>query len=79
MTTLDERFQRLVETAREDPEVVGVAMIGAIVETGDAAPQQRLLGVIDAVARERGCGDVITSWGEKYEWMRTSRPDRGRE
>jgi hypothetical protein len=55
------------------------AMIGAIVETGDAAPQQRLLGVIDAVARERGCGDVIASWGGKYEWMRNFRPDRRRE
>ncbi len=29
MTTLDERFQRLMEAAREDPEVVGAALIGS--------------------------------------------------
>ncbi len=50
-------------------------MIGAIVESGDAVPQQRLLEVIDGVARQNACGDVISSWEEKYEWMRNFRTD----
>lgn len=48
-----------------------LATIGAIVESGDAGPQQRLLEVIDAVARRAGCGSVIASWGEDYEWMQS--------
>jgi hypothetical protein len=52
-----------------------VAMVGAIVESGDAAPQQRLFGILDGVARQAGCHSVIASWGEKYEWMQRFRPD----
>src|SRR5262249_11338601 len=46
-----------------------LAMILAIVETSGAVPQQRLCEVIDTVARQQGCADVLTGWGEKYDWM----------
>ena len=52
-----------------------LAMIDAIAESGDAAPQQRLLAVIETVARQVECGSVIASWGEDYGWMRSFRPD----
>ena len=47
-----------------------VGMIAAIVESGEAPPQQRLLSVVDGLARRAGCGDILDSWGEKYAWMR---------
>jgi hypothetical protein len=56
-----------------------LAMIGAIVESGDAAPQQRLFGVIDAVAWQHGCGDVLDAWGDEYAWMRNFRQDAAGE
>lgn len=52
-----------------------LATIAAIVERGDAAPQLRLFGVLDAVARQVGCGGVIGSWGDKYGWIQRFTPD----
>jgi hypothetical protein len=52
-----------------------LAMIGEIVESGNAAPQQALFEVIDAVAWQHGCGDVLEAWGDDYPWMRSYRPE----
>ena len=46
-----------------------LAVVGAILEGGDPAPQQRLLAAVEAVCRRAGHGDVIDEWGADYEWM----------
>lgn len=56
-----------------------LAMIEAIVESGDAAPQQAMFEVIDGVAWQNGCGDVLEAWGDDYPWMRSYRPDEAGE
>jgi hypothetical protein len=56
-----------------------LAMIGEIVETGEAAPQQWMFEVVDAVAWRNGCGDVLEAWGEDYPWMRSYRPEGASE
>ena len=38
--------------------------------------QRRLFAVIDRVVREAGCGDVLASWGDKYDWMVGHQGDR---
>lgn len=50
-----------------------LAMIAAITERGDAAPQQRLFAVIEPIAIAVGCADVLTSWGDKYPWIKDFR------
>ncbi len=46
-----------------------LAVVGAILEDSDPAPQQRLLAVVEADCRRAGHGDMIDEWGADYEWM----------
>jgi hypothetical protein len=52
-----------------------LAMLETILESADAGTQQRLLGIIDALGRQAGCGDVFDEWQDDYVWMQTYRPD----
>ena len=52
-----------------------LAVIDAVLTTGDLAPQQDLLGVVEGLCREAGLGDVFDHWGDDYPWMKTYRPD----
>jgi predicted nucleotidyltransferase len=53
-----------------------LAMIAAITERGDAGPQQQLFAVIEPIAIEVGCADVLASWGYKYEWIKGFQADK---
>jgi hypothetical protein len=50
---------RAIETIRRD---------------GNLATQQALLGTVEAVCREAGCGDLFDAWGETYRWTKSFRP-----
>ena len=52
-----------------------LATIDIILATADAAAQQRLLAIIDALGRHAGCGEVFDEWGADYVWMQRYRPD----
>jgi hypothetical protein len=51
-----------------------LAMLAAILERADAGTQQRLLGILDALGRQAGCGDVFDEWEDDYVWMQQYRP-----
>jgi hypothetical protein len=51
-----------------------LAMLATILETADAGTQQRLLGIIDALGRQAGCGEALDEWGSDYVWMQQYRP-----
>ena len=51
-----------------------LAMLSTILESADAGTQQRLLGIIDALGRQAGCGDVFDEWEADYVWMQQYRP-----
>jgi predicted nucleotidyltransferase len=51
-----------------------LAMLATILESADAGTQQRLLGIIDALGRQAGCGEVFDEWEADYGWMQQYRP-----
>jgi hypothetical protein len=51
-----------------------LAMLATILESADAGTQQRLLGIIDALGRQAGCGEVFDEWEADYDWMQRYRP-----
>ncbi|MDF3018318.1 MAG: hypothetical protein K0R44_3543 [Thermomicrobiales bacterium] len=51
-----------------------LAMLSAILERADAGTQQRLLGIIDTLGRQAGCGEVFEEWESDYVWMQQYRP-----
>jgi len=51
-----------------------LAMLSTILESADAGTQQRLLGIIDALGRQAGCGEVFDEWEADYGWMQQYRP-----
>src|SRR5215211_5052973 len=51
-----------------------LAMIDAILACADAGTQQRLLGIVEALGRQAGCGDVFDEWEDDYLWMQQYRP-----
>lgn len=51
-----------------------LATIETILDSADAATQQRLLGMVEVLGREAGCGDAFDEWGAEYAWMRDYRP-----
>ena len=51
-----------------------LVMLATILESADAGTQQRLLGIIDALGRQAGCGDAFDEWGSDYVWMQQYRP-----
>jgi hypothetical protein len=51
-----------------------LAMLATILESADAGTQQRLLGILDALGREAGCGEVFDEWEADYDWMQRYRP-----
>jgi hypothetical protein len=53
-----------------------LAMMDMILDSADAAMQQRLLAIVDDLGRRAGCDDVFDEWGPDYEWMRIFQPDR---
>jgi hypothetical protein len=52
-----------------------LAMIETILDSADAATQQRLLAIVDTLGREFGCADAFDEWGADYAWMQRYRPD----
>ena len=50
--------------------------IGTIRRDGDLATQQALLGTVEVVCRQAGCGDVFDAWGNAYHWTKSFRPER---
>jgi hypothetical protein len=53
-----------------------LAMIETILDSADAATQQRLLAAIDPLGRQAGCADAFDEWEERYAWMQSYRPDQ---
>ena len=51
-----------------------LAMLSTILESADAGTQQRLLGIIDALGRQAGCGEAFDDWESDYLWMQQYRP-----
>jgi predicted nucleotidyltransferase len=51
-----------------------LAMLSTILESADAGTQQRLLGIIDVLGRQSGCGDVFDEWEADYVWMQHYQP-----
>jgi hypothetical protein len=52
-----------------------LAAIDAILASGDLAPQQQLLGVVEGCCRAAGLGEIFDDhWGDDYPWMKTFRP-----
>ena len=51
-----------------------LAMLATILESADARMQQRLLGILDALGRQAGCGEAFDEWGTDYVWMQQYRP-----
>jgi hypothetical protein len=51
-----------------------LAMLATILESADARMQQRLLGILDALGRQAGCGEAFDEWGADYVWMQQYRP-----
>jgi hypothetical protein len=49
-------------------------LIGTILDSADAAAQQRLLAIVDTLGRQAGCADAFDEWGPDYVWMRQYRP-----
>jgi hypothetical protein len=51
-----------------------LAMLDTILDSADAATQQRLLAIVDTLGRQAGCGDAFDEWGDRYAWMQHYRP-----
>ena len=50
-----------------------LAMLSTILESADAGTQQRLLGILDTLGRQAGCGDAFDEWEADYAWMQQYR------
>jgi hypothetical protein len=51
-----------------------LAMLSTILESADAGTQQRLLGILDTLGRQAGCGEVFDAWESDYVWMQQYQP-----
>jgi hypothetical protein len=52
-----------------------LAAIDTILDSADAATQQRLLGIVEPLGRQVGCDEAFDEWGDRFAWMKQYRPD----